>query len=180
MNCAMTVLYEPKENEIKNMRSYCDCVDWLFVLDNSKQDNMNTVSEALSDSTSHITYKHFEENIGLCRALNYGMEKAKELGCKWSLIMDADSSFITDIIGVYMDYLKRNTANEESIAVLAPVHIFDRSKNHGYEGSREIKWAMTSGCFYNVDIFGQLGGFKEELFVDGLDMDYCYKATGGV
>ena len=34
---------------------------------------------------------------------------------------------------------------------------------------------MTSGCFYNISIFEKIGGFMEELFVDGLDIDYCYR-----
>ena len=35
---------------------------------------------------------------------------------------------------------------------------------------------MTSGCLFNCEIFKKQNGFMEELFVDGLDMDYCFKS----
>ena len=35
---------------------------------------------------------------------------------------------------------------------------------------------MTSGWLINIEIFEKQNGFFEELFVDGLDMDYCFKS----
>lgn len=45
---------------------------------------------------------------------------------------------------------------------------------------KDVSWAMISGRFYNTTIFWKFLGFKEELFVDGLDLDYCYKINRGV
>ena len=178
--CSIVVLYESSTDEIRNISDYGDSVDVSYVLDNSRENNEDLVFKTIRQhggKTGSIVYKHFDDNIGLCRALNYGMEEAYKNGFDWALLMDSDSSFLTEIVDEYLMFLKDNDA--ENIAVLSPVHMYDRSRKKGYIGTREVKWAMTSGCFYNVGIFKKLGGFKEELFVDGLDIDYCYKALRG-
>lgn len=175
------MLYGPSVDEIRHILDYCDSVDAVYVLDNSQKNNeplvLATVGQGRDGKTRRIIYKHFGENIGLCRALNYGMGQACEAGFEWALLMDSDSSFLSDIIGEYLKFIKGN--DTKNIAVLSPVHIYDRGRKTGYAGNREVRWAMTSGCFYHVGIFKRVGGFKEELFVDGLDIDYCYKAARG-
>lgn len=176
MVSSIVVLYEPKPEEYSHICDYYGIVDIVYIIDNSKVDNRRLIEVVLSDRFGNLgkmQYFHFPENIGLCKALNFGMKCSMETGCDWALLMDADSSFITNIIAVYTEYLKNI---EKNVAVLAPVHIHDRSKAEEYVGEKELKWAMTSGCLYNVSIFEEIGGFKEELFVDGLDIDYCYKA----
>lgn len=176
MVSSIVVLYEPMPEEYSHICDYYGQVDIVYIIDNSKSDNRQPIETVLNDkfgNFSKMQYFHFPENIGLCKALNYGMSLSMEAGCDWALLMDADSSFITDIVAIYIERLKDI---EENVAVLAPVHIHDRSNAEEYIGEKELKWAMTSGCLYNVSIFKRIGGFKEELFVDGLDIDYCYKA----
>ena len=174
MNAAMVVLYEPNDKDIENIGQYCERVDLMIVLDNSSEDNYYKVNKVISIDNNRTIYKHFKKNVGLCAALNIGMNIASEKGCEWALIMDDDSSFLTDIIQVYSSYIENN--DTENVVVLSPVHIYDRSRAKGYPGIKKIKWAMTSGCYYNIKHFHELGGFFEDLFVECLDLDYCYKA----
>lgn len=177
MKCAISVLYNPIDNELNNILSYAQYVDLVIIIDNSNDNHKEEIQKLLNTNKINcvLEYHHYPENIGLCKALNKGMNSATEKGYEWAFLMDSDSSLTNNIIQIYDDYLKNN--KDETIAVLSPVHIFDRSKNHKYDGTKIKKWAMTSGCYYNIDIFNKLNGFKEELFVDGLDMDYGYKAT---
>lgn len=173
---SIVVLYEPKSKEYSHVCDYYAEVDVVYIIDNSKTNNCGVIESVIEEKYGNydkMQYFHFSENIGLCKALNYGIKKAKEFGCSWALLMDSDSTFITNIVNIYKQKLNNI---EDDVAVLAPVHIHDRSKAVEYEGEKELKWAMTSGCLYNISIFEKLGGFKEELFVDGLDIDYCYKA----
>lgn len=174
MKAALVVLYEPENKDIENIKQYCQKVDLMIILDNSKEDNFQVVNNITAIDGITTIYKHFEKNIGLCAALNIGMEIAESHGCEWALIMDDDSSLITDIVDVYEKYISNNESSK--IAVLSPVHIYDRGNAHGYIGFRQVDWAMTSGCYYNIKVFQKLGGFFEALFVECLDLDYCYKA----
>lgn len=175
--CSMVVLYESKEKEIANILCYYDYVDKVYILDNSTKSNESVVDGILSKKYGQIEkkveYIHFQKNIGLCKALNKGMKIAAEEGFKWALVMDADSTLKTNVVDVYKEFIKRNSCS--NVGILAPVHLFDRNMKHQFEGERNVSWAMTSGCFFYIEVFMKLQGFKEELFVDGLDIDYCYK-----
>ena len=175
--CSIVVLYEPNNKEIENILDYYDSVDKAYILDNSVQSKKIIVNDVLSKRNGCVKekaeYIHFHKNIGLCKALNHGMKLAADEGFEWALLMDSDSTFNTNVINAYKDYIKEH--NCEKIGVLAPVHLHDRNLEKKFEGQRDVSWAMTSGCLYNISIFKTANGFKEELFVDGLDIDYCYK-----
>lgn len=176
MSCSITVLYNPEASDFQNIRSYYDLVDRVIILDNSVQNHEDEITSL--DRDQKITYHSFGENIGLVKALNYGVRLAAEWGCAWALLMDADSVVTTPLTSIYENYLRQNKQTDR-IAVLAPIHITDRSKGRKHCFPKQVKWAMTSGCFYNVDIFEKVGGFMEALFVDGLDMDYGYRVSRG-
>ncbi|MBD5547211.1 MAG: glycosyltransferase [Lachnospiraceae bacterium] len=170
MIAGVVVFYNPKESEINHILGYIEKIDIFVVIDNSKEPIKNTLDSILSSYQKKVQYRHFPNNIGLCAGFNYGIKTSSENGCDWTLLMDSDSELINDIIE---EYKKVNT---DKVAVIAPIHIHDRSKDKPYNGVKEIKWAMTSGCLYNNNIFNEIRGFNEDLFVDGLDIDYCYRA----
>lgn len=173
-SAGIVVLYNPQIENIRNIKEYVNKVNIMIILDNSDVDNFDIIKQYIYIDNVRTIYIHFKKNIGLCSALNKGFEIANKNKCEWVLIMDDDSSFNNNIVEVYEKYLNMN--DSEDIAVLSPVHLYDRSNNCMYDGVKSIKWAMTSGCFYNLKIFNLLKGFYEPLFVECLDLDYCYRA----
>lgn len=171
----VVVLYEPQTIHFNNIKSYYQSFDNIVVVDNSKESNLNKLNEFIYPNENKLVYKHYPDNIGLSRAFNEGIEYLEKNGCDWAITMDADSYFISDLISVYNREMEHFT--KQDIAVLSPVHIFDRSKNSEFQGIREIEWSMTSGCAFNISIFKKLGGFNKLFFVDGLDIEYCYRAS---
>lgn len=170
---AVVVLYNPTEDEIQNINVYKNMVDYTAIIDNSDADHKQLVNSIVGLTNSIIYYsKH--RNLGLAKGFNIGVDLLIEQGCKWALLLDADSKLSTDLLSVYKTAI--DTYLGEHIAIFSPVHVFDRSSNRPYKGYRNIDWTMTSGCLYNCDIFKKQNGFFEELFVDGIDMDYCYKS----
>lgn len=166
------VLYNPTKQEVKNINKYKKLVDYIVIVDNSDEENLQMLMQE-NILNEKILYYPQGCNIGLCKALNFGVKKLEELNCKWALLIDSDSEVVTDITSVYMKIAEKN--EKKNVAIYTPVHIFDRSRNKPYIGCKEIEWSMTSGWCVDVEIFMKLGGFYEELFVDGLDMDYCFK-----
>lgn len=170
---AVVVLYNPTLMEIENINSYINKVDYAVIVDNSDTDNSDKVFSII-DKSKRINYYSEQKNLGLCKGLNLGIEKLKEKGCEWAVLFDADSKIGSDIFTIYKNAI--NDHKNDEVAVFAPVHIFDRSNNREYKGYKEVSWSMTSGWLVNIEIFEKQGGFFEELFVDGLDMDYCFKS----
>lgn len=170
---SVVVLYNPKIEEIKNINTYLAKVDFAEIIDNSECSNEDMINSIISD-LSKVEYYTEQKNIGLCKGLNIGVNKLREKGCEWALLLDADSKIGTDIFKVYQKAMK--IYNNKKVALFAPVHMFDRSSNKPYKGYKSVDWSMTSGWIVNIDIFVKQKGFFEELFVDGLDMDYCFKS----
>lgn len=83
-----------------------------------------------------------------------GIKILTENGCQWTLVFDADSKMGSDIVTVYkkaIDYYSNLiTLESNEIAVFAPVHVFERSKNRSYQGYKDVEWVMTSGCLLIV------------------------------
>ena len=176
---AVVVLYNPCEDEIKNINTYKNLVDITIIIDNSEINHRELV-DLLVTLDSKVYYYSEQLNLGLCKALNIGIEMLTVKGCQWVLVFDSDSKLGSDIVTVYKnaieDYKRGEIKRGGEIAVFAPVHDFDRRKHSSYHGYKDVEWKMTSGCLFNCDIFKSQNGFKEELFVDGLDMDYCFKS----
>lgn len=170
---AAVVLYNPSINEVNNINSYVNSVDYVVVFDNSDVNNYDLISKYVSEYEK-IIYMSEEKNLGLCVALNKAIDTLSRLGCDWALLFDADSKLGCDLVEVYSKAI--TSYQDEKVALFAPVHVFDRSQNHPYEGYKTVDWSMTSGWLVNIDVFQKQGGFFEKLFVDGLDMDYCFKS----
>lgn len=170
---SVVVLYNPKIKEIENIKSYIDKVEYAVIVDNSDIDNSETILSTIG-RPNNVYYYTEKKNLGLCKGLNLGVNKLKEIGCDWAVLFDADSTIGSDIFKIYKKAIDDH--KNEKIAVFAPVHIFDRSNNRSYKGYKEVSWSMTSGWLVNIEIFEKQSGFFEELFVDGLDMDYCFKS----
>lgn len=164
---ATVVLYNPSLSELNNLANYYYLVDYLYIMDNSVDSNAGKLGEI----ENNVKYFHYPENIGLCKALNIAIEMARKDGCDWITVFDADSSLKTNIFDIYKKYI----GTDNNVAIYAPVHVFDRGNEKQFNGTKEVKWSMTSGCIFNIRIFEEVGGFMEPLFVDGLDIDYCYR-----
>lgn len=165
---AIIVLYNPDQTVIKNIRTYSDKVDYVILIDNSSINNAS-----LFDNS--FFYLSLCKNYGIAKALNIGIEKARELNCDWVLTMDQDSQFVNNIIEVYKNYLLRR-GGKDKIAILSPHYLFDRNKLKKCPYDKEIKLTMQSANLLLVKAFDSIGKFNEQMFIDGVDYDYCFRA----
>lgn len=170
---AVVVLFNPSIEEVININTYKDKVDHVTVIDNSEENHYGLVDSYVS-MDSNITYYTEQKNLGLARAFNVGINLLKNKGCDWALLFDADSKLGSDIVSIYQGAIEKY--KDEKVAVFAPMHVFERSRNKPYHGYRDVDWSMTSGWIVNIEVFMKQKGFFEALFVDGLDMDYCFRS----
>ena len=171
---AVVVLYDPQKSELHNILDYVHAVDVTIIMDNSPRRYDNELSSLFEIDGEHVRYHHYPNNIGLCKAMNIGIRELAASGCEWALVMNPDSSFKTNILDVYKDYLQAHDSSK--IAILGPVYDYDRKPARPYNSAKSVKRIMMSGSLINIGIFEDLGGYEERLFVDGLDYDYCLHA----
>ena len=168
----LTVLYNPKKEYIQNIKQFCRGIESLIIVDNSPTCNENLVKESFGSEIDIIYLYQDGQNLGLCKAINVGMEELIDRGYKWGLYVDQDSRYCNDILPIYE---KAINSHSGTIGVLGPQHEFDRRRLKRRSGYKEKEWLMTSGCLFNLGVFNSIGGFDERIFLDGLDVEYCLR-----
>lgn len=162
----VVILYNPTDEDINNINTYIDDIDILYVMDNSSKEN-----KARLPKNKKINYIFNNENLGIAKPLNEASEMAREKGYKWILTMDQDTKFKKNII----PKIKEKIINTDcsNIGIITPWH---KTKLKTIKPKEKIDYpldVMTSGNFVNLDIHKKINGFKEWLFIDGVDIEYC-------
>ena len=162
---AVVVLYNPKQKNIDNINKYIDSVDKLYVIDNSEDEIIRLTSD------KKIEYIKLNENKGLAYALNLGAKKAIEDKYKYLLTLDQDSNMTSKNVDKMIEFL--DSTKIDKIGLISPYHDigFDEEGKKGEVEERlEV---MTSGNIIDLDAYSIIGGFKDWLFIDCVDYDYC-------
>lgn len=163
----VVVWYNPSKKDIKNIDSYIKAVDKLYIVDNSE----NGSNESKIPNSKKVEYIYKNENLGIAKALNIACYKAIKEKYKFILTMDQDSCFKPNDV----DKMKTKISSLDlsKIGIISPWH---KTKLKLEKPKEEIDYpldVMTSGNILNLDIFQKIGGFKEFLFIDGVDIEYC-------
>lgn len=163
----MVTLYNPNKDNISNINNYIDSIDKLYVFDNTD----NKTNEKLLPKNKKIVYISEKENKGIAYSMNVCARNAIKDGYKYLLTMDQDSRMNSDIIVKMLEFLE--TTKEEKIGLISPYQDIDSKEilaDVEYEDQIEM---MTSGNIINLDAYKEIDGFKDWLFIDCVDTDYC-------
>lgn len=161
---AVVVFYNPSDANIQNIKKYEQSVDQLFIVDNSDDDIIRY------QDTKKIKYIKLHENKGIAYALNKGAKEAIAQGFNWLLTLDQDSQITKEIIGNLKKYLE--THDTKKIGLISPYH--DIQTEEEIKGDEEeMIEVMTSGNIINLEAYQKIGGFKDWLFIDCVDTEYC-------
>ncbi|ADL33456.1 glycosyl transferase GT2 family [Butyrivibrio proteoclasticus B316] len=166
-------VYNPTKQIVDNIIGLLPYLEKWIILDDSDP-TFITDNKLSSLQSSKVSYHRNNKNLGLARTLNYGIGEAIDMGAKWIMIMDSDSSFSTDVISVYKDYISSNEVMQ--VALLAPQHNYSRHIRKPDVGIRYRRKVMLSGALLNVSVIAQIGLFDERFYIDGLDYEWCQRA----
>ncbi|WP_223908826.1 glycosyltransferase family 2 protein [Geobacter sp. AOG1] len=168
----MTVLYHPTPEVVANIRSWAGQVDAIFVVDNSGGDIPAVVSAIAA--LGKVVLTRNRENEGIARALNIGAEKAGEEGYDILLTMDQDSSAAPDMVEKMLTCLgERDSAR---VGIISPFHMTKSSGNPpSGVACQDVMTPMTSGCLLSLDAYREVGPFRDDLFIDFVDNEYCLR-----
>ena len=143
-------------------------LDVLYVMDNTETPDPRWALWA--EKQPHVKYVAFHDNKGISYALNYAL---KETGCDYLLTMDQDSRFFPEMMPTYKHLVEESETE-------APDKVAMYTVNYDGEAvdadSKRVRTAITSGFIVPVKIALALGGFDEALFIDEVDLEYCYRA----
>ena len=163
---AVIVLYNPKEEFFARYKEMSASFNRLFFIDNSPNENKN--KDLLAD-IKNAKYISLEGNKGIAKALNTGVDAAKEDNPDYILTMDQDSIFPLNKMEKITKILEENVDSKYGI-----ISVNYNSQETSLE-IREVPWWITSGNFINVKALNTANvRFMDELFIDGVDQEFCH------
>lgn len=182
--CAVTVWYNPNENILKNIYSYIDKVERIYIVDNSSEDNSKILP-----SSKKLSYIPLLKNTGIARALNIGCEKALADGFSWCMTMDQDSVWDSLQLEKYLNHIQENISKKNvSFAPTLKLNENYRSKVieilrkitkdkllQYYDAKNLPNAVITSGNVINLHSWEKINGFCEPFFIDEVDIDFCFR-----
>lgn len=174
MNAAVIVLFNSELERLKqNVDAIKNQVDKVIFVDNGDIFCSEVLVKQFGLNNKYI-YINNEGNKGIAFALNRAIEYCIKNKVKWLLTLDQDSVSPSNLISSYEQY----TAISNVAIVCCSVNyneqeIITATKND--ERCTFVSECITSASYIRVDICNKLGGFDENMFIDRVDFEYCYR-----
>ncbi|MDE5874030.1 MAG: glycosyltransferase family 2 protein [Muribaculaceae bacterium] len=182
----MVVFHPDKELLRKNLSAISPQVGKVFIIDNTPGGALTEV-ENIYEGHSYI---RLGENKGIATAQNRGINEAIKEGYETLYFLDQDSVSPSDIIQRLSQAKKELEKKDIKVGAIGPLPINRESglpyiptakKAEGIEGLTEVRELISSGSLISSSTLKEVGGMMEELFIDGVDHEWCWraKAKGG-
>ena len=185
--CAISVLYHPDQAQLQRQQSaLASSVQWRLWVDNAPA---SPVLSALA-SQSGATYLPLGENLGIATAQNRGIEWAREQGASHVLLLDQDSIASAQLVQ-QLALLLVQVQKIHPHSVIAPRYELPRLRGISrFVGERAVlsqfavlkgcliqcDWMIGSGMLIPLSVIDLAGPMREELFIDLVDTEWCYRA----
>ena len=192
--CAVVVTFQPNlEMLLGNLVSCRAQVDHLIVVDNgSDSDTRERIAIVARNANCDVL--QLEENYGVAAAHNHGIAWAREMGCKWLILLDQDSRPEPGMVTTLRLAFAEITAGGCAVAAVGPklvdtrngrvtpfvrIHMFGVKKMNCNTVSDQFlvtDFLVSSGSLIPMTMFDQVGLPEEGLFIDNVDLEWCFRA----
>lgn len=181
---AIVILFNPDDDVRKNLLSIARQVDHCIVVDNSSY-----ISNDIKDVADNIIYKPLLGNQGIAKAQNVGLDMAKEFDSEFVTFFDQDSHIKENTINSLYKSYEKLTKLGFNVGVVGPratnkddgVAYTHKDRDHSTlvrsieNRYTPVEYTLSSGSFSKTSDILDIGGFKEEFFIDSVDHELCWR-----
>ena len=180
--CAAVVLYRPdKALLVRQAEGLRGSV--LFAFANGPVDADAIAALAPTD----LRLLSSAENVGLGRGLNAVMEAAAREDFSHVMLLDQDSEPPEGIVETLRDRFAGLELQGERIAVIAPCLVpphegfykpirYEWRGQARVDGLAAVDFAPTSGSLVSVAAYAEIGPFRDDFFIAGIDVEWGFRA----
>lgn len=170
---AVATAYHPDDRLTAVVESALETCTRVVVVDNTPGAEP-TVAEKLSDP--RVTVLRSGQNVGLAGALNAGIRELSGDDAEAVLLLDQDSVLPGDVVTALAAYLE-----DATIGIAAPTP-WDAAHDSSYDTLAALRSevadrtdVITSGMLIRRSALDRVGAFREDFFVDFVDIDFCLR-----
>lgn len=194
---AVVVTYQPEPDLLYQVLASClKQVSDLVVVDNGSDELRLSIIRGWQASSEIGCFDLLElgDNFGVATAQNKGVAWAKKHACNFVLLLDQDSIPDAAMVVALQGGLADLSARGVSVAAVGPRLVDRRTGNSS--PFVEISWfgisrkscskntermlltdfLVSSGMLVPISVFEQVGLPEEGLFIDNVDMEWCFRA----
>jgi rhamnosyltransferase len=192
---AVVVLYQPEKLKLlRLLDSIRQTVNLVILIDNS---------ECVGELDSVFFKKHYPEmiylnlkgNFGIATAQNKAIELAKNSHCSHVIFFDQDSTPHDGMIARLLSEEEKILALNKKIGAIGPIYIDEKTSsaskaiqffagklvhsawNKTHQSSIEVDFIISSGSLIRISVLSEVGEMREDLFIDGVDVEWALRAT---
>ncbi len=183
---SIIVTYNPEN--VSKLNTIIEIISYesdVILIDNS--DDEKIILDIASTIISAKFLIQFKENKGLAFAQNIGIEKALYLNYKFVLLLDDDSipeeNFILNILSLFHEIVKESKGSVGSISARPlfvngnkPIDLSNAKINFKNKFTR-YNLMNSSGTLIPTSVLRDVGSMNEDLFIDLVDFDWCWRAS---
>ncbi|TVR98490.1 MAG: glycosyltransferase family 2 protein [Wenzhouxiangellaceae bacterium] len=184
---ALIIAYHPPPGQVESLiDSLRGQLDQVLVIDNSQP-----ASGIKWADNSESTLLEPGTNLGVAEAINRGVARLANSGCKRVLLLDQDSVPASDLVAGLARCMDQALGEGRAIAAAGPV-IRDQDSGQdapflrfglprnqrlrGSQGSVSCDFLISSGCLLNLDAWQQIGPMRSGWFIDNIDLEWSFRA----
>jgi rhamnosyltransferase len=173
---AIVVTFHPRIEYIQNLAAVRAQVDLLIVVDNgSAQAQLQQLRSAAQDPGFILIENG--ENLGIAAALNLGVCRAHQEGCRWVALFDQDSvlteGFVAAMVAEFRAYRQHKQIMQIVPRYVDPETGVERTVCASQDGG--VFLSITSGSLFSMEAFERCGLFDEDLFIYCVDDDFSLR-----
>ncbi len=192
---SITITYNPDLLLLeRQINSLINQVDYIVIVDNSST-NVVKLKEFINIQQQEIRNKIIficlDKNAGLGAAQNIGIEKAKTMESSHVLLLDQDSILPQNFIEQMKIAEAELDQSNEKYGAIGPVYFNEKTgeiypitkyvgpfiqRLHPQTDPVEATFLIASGSFIKLEVLDKVGGMNEELFIDYVDVEWCFRA----
>lgn len=121
------------------------------------------------------------DNLGLARALNQGIERVFSSGADYVMLLDQDSRPPARMLGDLLERADGFATGGQALGCIGPRPIDRKAISVGENGvtnrgTRPVASVLTSGQVIPRSAYDRVGGMWNELFIDNIDHEWCFRA----
>ncbi|OJG39865.1 hypothetical protein RV01_GL001047 [Enterococcus dispar] len=144
------------------------------------------------NENSNFIFVELDTNLGLGAAQNIGCSKLKEMNAKYVVLFDQDTIVDESFLEMAMENYNIAKQRFSNIGVLVPIYYDKQRKKVAeftarYSGKyrktsirndfQKISFANASGMIFDLELVREIGGMREDFFIDQIDVEFCERVT---
>lgn len=192
MASAIIVLFNPDLNHLcLFIDSILNQVESVILVDNTPK-SIKKYDESLF-LKDRVIYLDLDDNLGIAKAHNVGINKSIELGVDYFIIFDQDSSIEENLVSSLVSLYEILIDNGEKVAAIGPAYLDIKTdilapaiQFNGLKVNRvpidknslytKADYIISSGTLISVEAIKEIGEMQEDLFIDYVDVEWGLRA----